>query len=167
MTRTMQKLQEAGTRSIRRIGTFRGSARLAALTLLGLGIGLGNGGVAAAADNAGAHLARDAGLVMATPGETAEGLPAVGRARPVPGRTRQSVDIARERRECAGTTPAPAPNKVLLLRAMHIGSACGMGPPCPATKLHVPDNNRKGTSPIFSPRNRPAGGRCDDRKANR
>lgn len=173
MTRTMQELREARTRSTRRGGMFRGSPRLAALTLLGLGIGigigigLGSGGVAATADHAGAHLPRDAGLVMATPGETEEGIPAIGPARLVPNRPHQTTDIAREGRGCAGTTPAPAPNKVLLLRAIHVGSICGMGPSCPATKLYAADNNRKSALSIVSPRNRTTGGRYDDRKANR
>ena len=167
MTRTRQELREATTRSTRRGGMLRGKARLVALTLLGLGIGLGNGGFAASPGNAGAHLARNAGLVTTTPDETAERVRAVDRTRPVPDRTLQAIGATGTRHECAGTTPTSAPNKVLVLRAMHVGSACGMGAPCSATKLYAPDNNRKSALSIVSSRNRATGGRYDDRTAKR
>lgn len=163
MIRTIRELRRARTHSTRRGGTFRRSARLAALTLLGLGIGLGNGGFAAAAGNAGAHLAPDAGLAMVTPGETAESV----QARLVAGRPFPAAGIVGEGRGCATRTSTSAPDKVLVLRAMHTGSVCGMGPTCPATKLYATDNNRKGTSPIFSPRNRTTGDRYHDRTAKR
>ena len=139
MFKTTRELRKATTHSIRRGGTFRGSARLAALTLLGLGLGIGNGGFAAAAGNAGAHLAPDAGLVVVSPGETAESV----QARLVTGRPLPAVDIVGEGRGCARKTSTSAPSKLLVLRAMHIGSICGTGPPCPATKLYATDNNRK------------------------
>ena len=163
MTRTTQELREARTRSIRCGGMLRGSARLAALTLLGLGLGLGNGGFAAAAGNAGAHLARDAGLVMATPDETAESV----QAPLVTGRSLPAVDAVREGRGCARRTSTSTPNKVLLLRAIHVGSICGMGPSCSATNLYATDNNRKSAISNFLPRNRATGGRYDDRTAKR
>ena len=162
MIRTIRELRKARTHSIRRGGTFRGSARLAALTLLGLGIGLGNGGFAAAG-NADAHLAPDAGLVMVTPRETAES----ARPRLVAGRPFPAVGIVGEGRGCARRTSTSAPDKVLVLRAMHAGSACGMGPTCSATKLYATDNNRKSALSIVSPRNRTTGGRYDDRTAKR
>ena len=162
MIRTIRELRKARTHSIRRGGTFRGSARLAALTLLGLGIGLGNGGFAAAG-SAGAHLAPHAGLAMVTPRETAGSV----QARLVAGRPHPAVGIVGEGRGCATKTSTSAPNKVLVLRAMHTGSLCGTGPTCSATKLYATDNNRKGTFHIFSPRNRTTGDRYHDRTAKR
>ena len=162
MIRTIRELRRARTHSTRRGGTFRRSARLAALTLLGLGIGLGNGGFAAAG-NAGAHLAPGAGLVMVTPRETAERVqPRLAAGRPHP-----AAGIVGEGRGCARKASTSAPNKVLVLRAMHTGSACGMGPTCSATKLYATDNKRKSALSTFSPRNRTTGGRDHDRTAKR
>ena len=161
MTRTIPELRRTGAHSVRRGGTHRGSARLAALTLLGLG--LGHGGFAAAAGNAGAHLAPDAGLVMVTPGETAESV----EARLVADRAHPAAGIVGEGRGCAGRTSTSAANEILVLRAMHTGSLCGAGPPCSATKLYATENNRKETFPIFSPRSRTTGDRHHDRTAKR
>ena len=165
MTRTTQELREAGTRSMRRGRMFREGARLAALTLLGLGLGLGDGGFTTAAEYAGAHPARDGGLLMATAGEAAESVRTIDRARLVPERTLKAVGVVGERRGCAGTSSTAEPNKVLLLRAIHLGSVCGMERPCSATKLYVSDNNRKSAFSIFSPRDRATGGRHVDRKS--
>ena len=162
MIRITGKLRRARTHSTRHGGTFRRSARLAALTLLGLGIGLGNGGFAAAG-NAGAHLAPDAGLAMVTSSETAESV----QARLVAGRPFPAAGIVGEGRGCTRKASTSDPDKVLVLRAMHTGSVCGTGPTCSATKLYATDNDRKGTSPIFSPRNRTNGGRYHDRTAKR
>ena len=169
MTRTTGELQEARTHSMRRGGMFPGSVGLMALTLLGLGfgVGLGDAGFAATAENTGARRARDVGFAVVTSGETPESVRAYDRTRPVPERTLRAVGAAGTGHECVETTSTSVPNKLLMLRAMHLGSSCGMGTPCSATKLYARDNNGKGALSIVSSRNRSTGGRYDDRNSIR